>query len=113
MGNGLIDLIFIAPNQIDIELIKDGDKLLPSYLEDENNNDVGFEGAYIDTEENLSHLMAFLFGPKFNLEELALQNDKKVVDLTQHKHDCITERQLELRYDEWIELTGRENTIDE
>lgn len=108
-----LDLTFIAAAEIDPDILLNEDRFIQTYLLNDQSGHPGMETGYIDTEENLAHLMTFLFGTNFKFQELAFSKNRKVVDLTAYKHECITQEQFEENYLEWIKLSGRENTMDE
>jgi len=114
LGDLFIDLIFIATDLIDTDVLLNEDKFLEEYLvEEDENGYIGFESAYIDNESNLEKMLSFLFGSRVELKRLASSNGKEVFDLTEFKQTCITTDELEGRYQEWIKSSGRENTMDE
>lgn len=104
-----MDLIFVATDKIDYEILLNENKLFDTYLKKEN----GTESAFIDNNDNLTKLLTFVFKKRFELKELISDNDKILYDLTEFKSDCITTDELELKYQQWITLSGRENNMDE
>ena len=108
-----LDLTFITDTRIDLDILLNEDKSLQTYILNDQDGHAGTETGYIDTEENLVHLMTFLFGDNFTFQELAHSKCRRVVDLTAYKQNCITKEQFEAGYPEWIKLSGRENTMDE
>jgi hypothetical protein len=108
-----IDLVFIATDLIDTEVLLNEDELLEEYLVEDENGYIGLESAYIDNESNLEKMLNFLFGTKVELKRLASSNGREVFDLTEFKQTCITTDELEGNYQEWIENSGRDNTMDE
>jgi len=104
-----IDLTFVATDKIDYEILLNEDKLFDTYLKKEN----GLESAFIDNNDNLSKLLKFVFKKNIELKELICDKNKKLYDLTDIKNDCITTDELETKYEDWITLSGRENSMDE
>jgi hypothetical protein len=104
-----MDLTFVATDKIDYEILLNENKLFDTYLKKEN----GLESAFIDNTDNLSKLLAFVFKKNVELKELISDNDKILYDLTNYKDDCIKTDELETKYQDWINLSGRENNMDE
>lgn len=113
LGDLFIDLLFIATDHIDTEVLLNEDKLIEEYSVEDENGYVGIESAYIDNESNLEKMLNLLFGTKVELLRLASGNGKEVFDLTEFKNTCITTDDLKRSYQEWIIKSGRENTMDE
>lgn len=108
-----IDLTFIAANQVEKDILIDTDNLFPSYPEQDTNNHWELEYALMDGENQVAHMLTFLFGAQFEADIVQLAANKQLINLTSHKHNCMTFEEFDERYQEWIELTGRENTMDE
>jgi hypothetical protein len=112
MKKCLIDLTFVATDQIDIKVLLNEALLFESYLKEEGGH-LGLESVTIDNEVNINHMLAFLFGTNFSLSESMVNSGKQLIDLTTYKKNCISFDQLEKNYQDWIKLTNRENTMDE
>lgn len=104
-----MDLTFVATDKLDSEIFLDKNKLLATYLKNED----GLESAYIDNIENLSKLLGFIFQSKIHLKEIAFDQIKNVYDLTDYRNLCISIDDLELKFQEWINISARENIMDE
>lgn len=62
---------------------------------------------------NLKKPLGFLFGPNANFTVLSSIDDKQLFDLTPYKENCISFKDFESKYSNWISLSNRENTMDE
>jgi len=113
LGDLFIDLTFIATDLIDTDVLLNADKLFEEYLVEDENGYIGVESACIDNESNLEKMLSFLFRSRVELQRLASSNGKEVFDLTEIRQTCITTDELQGSYQEWIKISGRENTMDE
>jgi hypothetical protein len=104
-----IDLIFVATDKIDFDELLNENRLFEKYITE----DLGIESAYIDNFKNLKNLLNFIFNKDFELSEIASNEDKQIFDLTEYRNSCIKTKELEEKYNEWILLSKRENTMDE
>jgi len=105
-----IDLIFVATDNIDCEILLNDQKLFDTFS---NNNELLLESSFIDNYDNLIRMLSFLFKTDTKLKKLASNNAKDVFDLTSYKQNCLSEDELEINYNEWIDIVKRENTMDE
>lgn len=108
-----IDLTFIATNEIDFNTLLNEEKLFATFLSDDTNGFLGLESAFIDNFENLKNMLTFLFKLEFEFKEVTSNDDKQIFDLTDYKDNCISTYELENNYQEWIKISGRQNTMDE
>ena len=108
-----IDLTFIATNQLDPEILLDETKLFQSYLIEDSKGFLALESTTIDNEFNLSLMLKFLFGDGFESLELIRAGDQIILDLTEYKQECITFKELDEKYQDWIIGSGRDNNMDE
>ena len=105
-----MDLTFVATDKIDFDVLLNDQKLFDTYWID---NELLLGTSFIDNYDNLVHMLTFLFKTNATLTRLTSNNDKDVFDLTTYKHQCITENELEDKYQEWVDIVERENTMDE
>ncbi|MGB4776225.1 MAG: hypothetical protein WBP45_13705 [Daejeonella sp.] len=108
-----MDLTFIATNEIDFNTLLNEEKLFATFLSEDTNGFLGLESAFVDNFENLKEMLTFLFKVKIEFKELTSNNDKQIFDLTDYKDKCISTDELENNYQEWIKISGRQNTMDE
>ena len=105
-----MDLTFVATNNIDFKVLLNDEKLFETYSTD---NELLLETSFIDNYENLVHALSFIFKTNVTLDKLTSNNEKDIFDLTIYKQESITESELEEKYQEWIKIVQRENTMDE
>ena len=113
LDNNQIDLTIVAVNNIDATILLDEKKLFETFLTEDKEGNLGLESLLIDGYVNLKNLLKFLLGSDINLTVLSSNGNKKLFDLTAHKGNCISFETLELRYQEWITVSKRENSMDE
>jgi hypothetical protein len=106
-----LELTFISTNKIENEIFLDDEKLFDKFLIEDENGNLGIENCKIDTFENFIKLKDFLFQSEFELNQNNF--DKQLFDITKYKETCIKVNQLENVYQNWIEISKRENTMDE
>jgi hypothetical protein len=106
-----IELTFIATNKIENEIFLDDEKLFNKFLIKDENGHLGIENCKVDTFENFIKLKDFLFQSEFELNQNNFE--KQLFDITNYKETCIKVNQLENVYQNWIEISKRENTMDE
>jgi len=58
-------------------------------------------------------MLIFLFKVEIEFKELTSNDDKQIFDLTDYKDNCISTDELENNYQEWIKISGRQNTMNE
>lgn len=79
-------------------------------------NDAGdfiLAGTFFDTESTIFQLIHFLFQTKEDPPEVYRDNENYILDLSPFKNRLIQIKDLALLYPEWLQLTERENTMDE
>ena len=108
-----IDLTIVAADTIELNILLEEARLLDTYGIEDQNGYLGLESASIDNFDNLNNLLTFLFRKKVELSAITSNEDKQIFDLTQYKKDCISTDELEANYQDWIKISGRENTMDE
>jgi hypothetical protein len=113
LADHFIDLTFIATDEIDSNTLLNEEKLFDTFLSDDTNGFLGLESAFIDNFKNLKAMLTFLFKEEIEFKELTSNNDKQVFELTGYKGNCISTDELENSYQEWIKISGRQNTMDE
>jgi hypothetical protein len=69
--------------------------------------------ASSDTERLVSQLIEFLFQTKETPREVYRDAENYILDLSPMKDRLITFNHLESLYQNWLQVTGRENNMDE
>jgi hypothetical protein len=108
-----MDLTIVAADTIELDILLNEARLFDTYGIEDKDGFWGLESAWIDNFDNLNNLLTFLFHTKVSLTEIASNEDKKIFDLTQYKQGRISPDELEVNYQDWIKISGRENTMDE
>ncbi|MFS4445378.1 hypothetical protein [Maribacter sp. 2307UL18-2] len=112
-GDVANELIFIATDSYKQSDLINEDELLVKYMAE---NDKGFyclESMVIDRNKNIGKLIEFLFEVKMEFSEIRLSKDISVYDLSTLIGKNIDLKQLEEDYQNWIKISGRNNTMDE
>lgn len=104
----MIELTFIATDVV--EVLLNEEKLFDKYY---INGELCVEGASIDTYDNLIRMLNFIFGTDVEMIQLASEGGIRIFDLTSYKQAVIAESELGNKYEEWISVSQRENTMDE
>lgn len=107
-----LDVTFVATNDSEPEILFDDDNLFEAYLFKEDEY-MGLESLTIEGFEEFKKMFQFLFETENEFDELASKNCRQVFDLTKFKNQCISFDELDSRYPEWINSSGRLNTMDE
>jgi hypothetical protein len=79
-------------------------------------NDQGefiFASTVLDSENTVAQLLTFLFSGNRPATEVYRDNNYYELDLTSHKDQLIDFDYLDTFYPNWLEVTGRENTMNE
>lgn len=104
-----IDVIFVATDKIDLDELLNENRLFEKYITE----DLGIGSAYIDNFKNLKILLNIILKKDFELTEIASNEDKQIFDFTEYKNCCIETNELEEKYNQWISISKRENTMEE
>lgn len=102
-----MDLTFIATDHIEVGSLLNENRLFEKYLVEVENGCIDVESAHIDNEANLGMMLSFLFGTRVELTRLASGGSKEVFDLTEYVPNCITIKEFEESYMEWIKTSGK------
>ena len=86
----IIDLIFVGTDEINKEDFVNEELFSKKYCIFDNDGFLGIGDGYIDSFENFLKLFQFLFNEEFNSELLFSYLEKKIYDLNDVKHKCIT-----------------------
>lgn len=110
MSDSMIDLVFVATDSVELEVLMDEQRFFDCYY---RSDEVWFESSFIDSYERLANMLRFIFNTDVAMRWLFSENGKGILDLTSYKEAVISEIELDKRYDEWLEIVGRENNMDE
>jgi len=104
-----MDVYFVATNSIDTTILLDEEKFIKAFVTDIDEQ--GFECAYAENQDDLIRMLSIIFKQSIILTELVSNSDREVYDLTNFKQSCITVDELDLKYEQWIEDSKRENSM--
>lgn len=108
-----LELTFIATDHIESDLLLNDEKLLDRFLVQDYDEYIGIEVYLIDGQENFKSLMNFLFLESDSPKSIHTSGDKELFDLSSIRTNCIGTDELESRYENWIKISERENSMDE
>lgn len=108
-----MELNFVATDDFNVDDLLDDELLFKNYLVTDANNFLGLESAYIDSFANLQKMLNFLFCSEVNMVRVASKDEKQIFELSFYKNKCLTFDQLDDKYLEWLEISRRQNTMDE
>lgn len=106
-----MDVYFVATNSIDTTILLEEDKFIKAFVTDIDEQ--GFEAAYAENQDDLVRMLSLIFKQPIDLTQLASNSDREVYDLTNFKQSCITVDELDLKYEQWIEDSKRENSMNQ
>ena len=112
-GDVANELIFIATDNYNESDLINEDELLSKYMIEDENGFYSLESMIIDRKENIEKLLVFLFQMKTELIKIQLSENISIYDLSSLIGKNIDLKQLESDYQKWIEISGRNNTMDE
>lgn len=99
-----------ADNYASVELIQE---LIPEkYLWDDAGRII-FAATFFNSETTVGHLIEFLFQTKEPAPELYRDANSYILNLSAMKERLLGFEELDLLYPNWLQITGRENTMDE
>jgi hypothetical protein len=108
-----IDITIVATNILEIDLLVDEDKLLESYCKEEVNGFLNIEGFAFPTGINITQLLFFIYKIEAPLSEIFKTTNIVILDISNYKNQCLTFTEFDNTYQNWIEISSRENTMDE
>lgn len=107
------ELIFIATDIYNQSDLINVDELLEKYMIEDESGFYSLESMVLDRKENIEKLLEFLFQIKTELTTIQLSENISIYDLGSLIGKSINLNQLESDYQKWIEISGRNNTMDE
>ncbi|TAH03307.1 MAG: hypothetical protein EAZ16_07820 [Sphingobacteriales bacterium] len=105
-----MDVYFVATNTIDTNILLDEEKFIKAFVTDIDEQ--GFETTYAENQDDLARMLSLIFKQPISLTELVSNSDREVYDLTNFIQSCITIDELDLKYEQWIEDSKRENSMN-
>lgn len=106
-----MDVYFIATNTIDTKILLNEDKFIKAFVTDIDEQ--GFECVYAENQDDLIRMLTLIFGQPINLTELISNDDRQVYDLSDFRRNCISFDELDKKYEQWIEESKRENSMNQ
>jgi len=107
------ELIFIATDTYNKSDLLNDEELLVKYMIEDANGYYNMEAMVVDRNENIGKLIEFLFEEKIELIENQLSKNISIYDLSSLIGKNIDLNRLENDYQKWIEISSRNNTMDE
>jgi len=108
-----LELTFVATDQIETDVLLNDEKLFDKYLTEDENGQLGIEVYLIDGTENLEKLIRFIFKISEPFNVIKNSSDKVLINLSTIRTYYRTLDELESQYKDWIEISGRKNSMDE
>jgi hypothetical protein len=108
-----MELEFLALDNYSIDLLINDDLFYDTYLQEEPDGHIRMESGNIDSLFSLNLLLKYLFNEKEDFIETHKSQDIIIYDLSRYKKQIISFEHLETNYKDWINSSGRENTMDE
>ena len=106
-----MDVYFVATNIIDTNILLDESRFIKAYVTDFDGQ--GFECVYAENQDDLFLMLSLIFKQSIRLTELSSNCDREVYNLTSFLQSCITVDELNLKYEQWIEDSKRENSMNQ
>jgi len=101
----MINLIFIASDNFDIEDLNDITTFVDNYA--------GFQSVVLNNEDELELLLELMGVREFSCVELNSEAFSRYWDLSHVKLPELDDQQFGQFYENWIEKSNRENSMDE
>ena len=112
-GDVANELIFIATDNYNRSDLINENELLDKYMIADENGFYSLESMIVDRLENIGKLLEFLFQIRTELTKIELSENISIYDLSSLNGKSIDLNQLENEYQKWIEVSNRNNTMDE
>lgn len=107
------ELNFIATDDYKKSNLIDENELLEQYLVEDENGYLGLESILVDRKENIKNLIDFIFQTDFELSEVQQSENISIYNLTSLIGRNIDLKTLEEKYQDWISLSARSNSMEE
>lgn len=106
-----MDVYFVSTNSIDTTILLDEEKFIKAFVTDIDEQ--GFECAYAENQDDLTRMLSQIFKQPISLTQLVSNGDREIYDLTNFKQFCITADELDMKYEQWIEGSKRESSMNQ
>lgn len=104
------ELIYIATDRIDEQMLIDEDKLFGEFV---NRDEINLESVILDREDNIYNQIKFLFNSE-NVKSIPTNSDEIILlNLSKKIKEIISTNELESNYENWIKKSERNNSMDE
>tara|TARA_R110002049_G_scaffold275995_1_gene454129 strand:+ start:64 stop:447 length:384 start_codon:yes stop_codon:yes gene_type:complete len=101
----MMNFNFIASDDFDLNVFKDVEKFVDSYPD--------FQTVVLNDEEELKLLLKHIGIERLDSCEIKSTEFTKYWNLSEYHLPELNEEEFELFYKKWIEISGRENNMDE
>jgi hypothetical protein len=112
-GDVANELIFIATDDYKKSNLIDEKELFDQYMVEDENGYYGLESVLVDRKENIRNLIDFIFQTNFELSKSEQFENISIYNLTSLIGQNIDLKTLEEKYQDWISLSDRNNSMDE
>jgi len=112
-GDVANELIFIATDDFKKSNLIDEKELFEQYMVEDENGFYGLESVLVDRKENIKNLIDFIFQTNFELSKIQQSENISIYNLTSLIEQNIDLKTLEEKYQDWISLSDRNNSMDE
>ncbi|MHA7101492.1 hypothetical protein [Roseivirga pacifica] len=112
-GDVANELIFIATDDYKKSNLIDEKELFEQYMVEDENGYYGLESVLVDRQENIKNLIDFIFQTNFELSKIQESENISIFNLTSLIGQNIDLKTLEEKYQDWISLSDRNNSMDE
>jgi hypothetical protein len=110
----MIDISFFSPKSYEITDFIDDDIFFEKFVFEEENGHLSIEDSYVQNWESVPKLFNFIFkGQSVEISSIYENFSLKIYDLSEIKNYVLTFEDLENDYQNWIQISGHENTMDE
>ena len=90
-----------------------GADITPLLAFEEEHSHATSHKVYAENQDDLIRMLSLIFKQSISLTELGSTNDREVYDLTKSRQSCITADELDSKYEQWIEDSKRENSMNQ
>lgn len=112
-GDVANELIFIATDDYKKSNLIDETELFEQYMVEDENGFYGLESILVDRKKNIINLINFIFQAEYEWTKIQQSNNISIYNLTSLIGQHIDLKTLEEKYQDWISLSARNNSMDE
>lgn len=109
----MIDISLLCPEQYTITDLIDSQFTFSKFVTVEADGHLSIEELVVQKQENANKLFEFIFEDVSEHPKAYDSNGLSIYDLSSVKDKVISFETLEFRYQDWIEQSEHENTMDE